>query len=149
DDPSGVDPDDDNTWSLAASWTSGPFSLTAAYEKQGDVINTDVFDPSVGLADPWSVKLGGSFKLMPTTTLYAMVDRLDTDTTADERWAYYLGAKHSMGSVDLLANAMYARGTDGGLTLADGTVLGDDDGAWAFSIGAVYNFSKRTNIGAY
>lgn len=153
DDGPGPDPDDDNTWSIAATWKSGPVALVAAYERQKGASN-----PVLGIADadPWGVKLGGSLKVLPTTTLYAMVDRLDTDTDADERWAYYLGAKHSMGSIDLLANVMYARGSDGGLVYdpdedptTPNVTLGDDDGALAFSIGAVYNFSKRTNIGAY
>ena len=142
DDPDAIDPDDDNTYSIAASWTMGAFGLIAAYERQQGDVN-----------DPWAAKLGASFKLLPTTTIYAMVDRLDTDTDADERWGGYIGAKHSMGNIDLLANVMYAKGTDGGFVLDDEAVppvvLGDDDGALAFSLGAAYNFSKRTQIGAF
>lgn len=124
------DGEDDDTWSLAGTWSSGAFSAMVAYEKQGAFANG---------AEPHAWKIGGSFKVLPTTTLYAMIDRIDTDITdVDERMAYYVAAKHSMGNIDLLANFMMARETDA-----------DDDGAKGFSVGAVYNFSKRTNIGAY
>lgn len=129
DDPNpGDDHDDDNTYSIAGTWSSGAFSLTAAYEKQGGVDN-----------DPSAWKIGGSWKVLPTTTLYAMVDRVDSDVSDwDERMGYYIAAKHSIGNIDLLANFMVARDSDR-----------DDDGAKAFSLGVNYNFSKRTWIGAY
>src|SRR5690606_29183459 len=81
----------------------------------------------------------------PTTTLYAMAERIDIDDNPagvgfdfGSRDAYYLAAKHSMGNVDLQANFMVARDSDDA-----------DDGAKSFALGAIYNFSKRTNIGAY
>lgn len=125
----GTDFGDDDTYSLAGTWKSGAFAAMVAYEKQKGFTGED--------ASAW--KIGGSFKVLPSTTLYAMVDRIDTDISGvDERTGYYLAAKHSMGSIDLLANFMVAGETDA-----------DDDGAKAFTLGAVYNFSKRTNIGAY
>lgn len=127
------DHQDDDTYGVAAKWTSGAFGAVIGYEKQKTFAGND--------ASAW--KIGGSFKVLPTTTLYAMVDRIDSDAASDARTAYYIAGKHSIGNIDLMANFMVARDSDGA------TPATDDDGAKAFSLGAVYNFSKRTNIGAY
>src|SRR5690606_12769844 len=120
--------------------SSGPFALMIAHERQeGPVGATDDDFKRKGF------KLGGSWKVLPTTTLYAMAERIDIDDNPagvgfdfGSRDAYYLAAKHSMGNIDLQANFMVARDSDDA-----------DDGAKSFALGAIYNFSKRTNIGAY
>lgn len=79
-----------------------------------------------------------------------MIDRIDLDVqgteSAKKRTGYYIAAKHSIGNIDLLANFMVARDTKYRASASEAKA---DDGAKAFTVGAVYNFSKRTNIGAY
>lgn len=133
----GVDHGDDNTYSAAVTWKGGPVAAVLAYEKQ----KNDALVSGTN-AEPSAWKLGASFKILPTTTLYAMVDRIDTDTTRDERWGWYVAGKHSMGKIDLLANFMWAGDTDGDAAAG----IGDDDGAKAWTVGAAYNFSKRTSL---
>lgn len=136
-DAPGNDPDSDDVLSLAATWASGPFALMVAHERQEGPVNAGDDFKRKGF------KIGGSWKVLPTTTLYAMAERIDIDNNGtpvdfDSRDAYYIAVKHSIGSVDLQANFMVARDSDD-----------LDDGAKTFALAAIYNFSKRTNVGAY
>lgn len=135
-----ADADADDVFSLALNWSNGPFALMVAHERQKGAPNAAT--PATE-NNRKGFKIGGSFKVLPTTTIYAMAERIDIDDNGtavdfDSRDAYYIGAKHSMGNIDLQANFMVARDSDE-----------LDDGAKSFALGAIYNFSKRTNIGAY
>lgn len=144
----------DTDRSIAATYKSGPLTLTAAYEDKQRNFR--------GATDSVKAyKLSGGYKFGNTAValVYAKEDYGDnsnpnvgTSNAPVDMWdgAAIRGAdrdrsvisaslKHSMGNIDLLA----------AYTWADD--LGDvrKSGADQFSLGAVYNFSKRTSLGAY
>ena len=130
----GFESDGDNEgWSLAATYKTGGLTLVAAYEDQDDRIfeGTKAF----------KVAAGYKFGNTTITGAYAVED-FGKDAGTGEKYkrdVLFAAVKHSIGNVDLMAS----------YTWADEFDDVDDSGAQAFAIGAVYNFSKRTNIGAY
>src|SRR5690606_35931539 len=105
----------------------------AAYEDLDEGLGSDG-------ADAW--KIGGGYKFGSTQVglLYARENLGDFGGGDDaKRDVIHASVKHTMGNIDLLA----------AYTWSDEFDDLDDSGAQAFAIGAVYNFSKRTNIGAY
>lgn len=131
---------DDNVMAVGASWSAGALAVYGAYELQRGAGNAALGTGDTD-DDGSAAKVGASFKVLPTTTIYAMVERMWVDggiggADFDNRDAYYIAAKHSVGNIDLLGNFMVARDSDAG-----------DDGAKGFALGASYNFSKRTSLG--
>ena len=126
----------DDSWSVAVKYAAGPLTLTAAYEDQNDRLLGDL-----GTTSAKAMKIAGGYKF-GSTTLGLMYAKEDFGSIAGldiERDLVFASIKHSMGNIDLMAS----------YTWADEFDDIDDSGANAFAVGAAYNFSKRTNIGAY
>ncbi len=128
----------DDSWSLAATYKTGGLTLVAAYEDQEDRLLGDL-----GTEDAKAMKVAAGYKFGNTliTAMYAKENFGDDVVTGDEfeRDLVYVAVKHSMGNIDLMAS----------YTWADEFDDIDDSGANAWAVGAAYNFSKRTAIGAY
>ena len=126
--------DGDDGWSLAATYKTGGLTLVAAYEDQSDRVFEDT--------KAFKVAAGYKFGNTTITGLYAKENFGDTnDPTIGEleRDVVFAAVKHSMGNIDLQAS----------YTWADDFDDLDDSSVNAFAVGAIYNFSKRTNLGAY
>ena len=123
----------DDSWSAAVTYKLGGVTLVAAYEDQENRIfeNTKAF------------KVGGGYTFAFGTTItamYAKEDFGDAPGIGDlKRDLAFVAAKHKLGNIDLMAS----------FTWADDFDDLDDSAAKAWALGAAYNFSKRTNIGAY
>ncbi len=126
---------DDQAWSLSASYNNGPLSLVAAYEiHQG---------PNLGLgssatADEEAWKLGGSYNL-GNGTLAAIYEDVDHDdkTTRQSREAWWLSYRYELGNNTF--GVSYAQSTDSDLS-------GADDGAKQITLGLSHTLSPRTSV---
>lgn len=143
-----------NTWrSIAAVYKAGALTLTAAYEDHQD---KNAGATIVG-KDAKAFKLSGGYKF-GTTNVALMWAREDFGDNVNpqllgghafaagdikgknrDRDVIHASIKHSMGNVDLMA----------AYTWADDLDDVKKSGADAFAVGAAYNFSKRTSVGAY
>ena len=148
---------DDDSFSVAVKYATGGLTLVAAYEDQKDRQNTvDLDDDGVtpiGFAttDSKAFKVAAGYKLGSTSfgLMYAKEDFGEISVLNDgivgavgdelKRDVIFASVKHSMGNIDLMAS----------YTWADEFDDVDDTGANAFAVGAAYNFSKRTALGAY
>jgi predicted porin len=143
------DDDDDDSFSLAGTYAWGPMNFALAFEDQGS--NTENQAGTGDDADVRAWKLGASYKFGNTTIAALWANEefgyVDSDGDDDglrdlepgERDVWFLSVKHVMGKVTLAAS----------YTQADDFDDIDDSGVKAFAVGAVYGFSKRTNVGAY
>ncbi len=142
----------DDAFSIALTYKLGGLTLVAAYEDQEDRLEVDLGGGAgFALESAKSYKIGAGYKLGNTTfgLMYAKEDFGSVSGAAGavpvvdgddlERDLIFASIKHSIGNVDLMAS----------YTWADDFDDVSDSGAQAFAIGAAYNFSKRTNIGAY
>ena len=125
---------DNDSLSLAATYKTGGLTLVAAYENQGE---------SATVEDIRAFKLAAGYKFGSTAVALAWAKedygQLRATNVDRERDVIHASVKHSMGNIDLLAS----------YTWADDFDDIDDSGIDAFAVGAAYNFSKRTQIGAY
>lgn len=140
----------DTMRSLGVSYKAGGLHLAAGYENQqmNRLGGTDN-------AKAWKVSAGYKFGNTTVNALYAKEDFGDNLTPATfggyvipagdikgksaERDLVYLSAKHSIGNIDLMAAYTWADDFDGL----------KKSGADSYAVGAQYNFSKRTRVGAY
>lgn len=126
------DDGDDEGWSLAATYKAGDLTLVAAYEDQDDRIGDGT--------KAFKVAAGYKFGNTTVTGAYAIENFGDLGAGDDaKRDVLFAAVKHAIGNITLQAS----------YTWADEFDDLDDSGVQAFALGAVYNFSKRTNIGAY
>ena len=144
----------DTVRSIAAVYKAGGLTLTAAYEDKQEYRATGFTRPTDNTK---ALKLSGGYKFGSTNValLWAREDFGDDAAIATlgghvvpagdirgsdrERDVIFASIKHSIGNIDLMAS----------YTWADDVDDIKKSGADAFALGAVYNFSKRTNIGAY
>ncbi len=124
----------DNTdRSVALTYKSGDLILTAAYEDKQRPNGED------GAVKAFKVSGGYKFGNTAVALVYAKEDYGTVFGADADRDVIHASLKHSIGNVDLLA----------AYTWADEATDFDDTGARQFALGAVYNFSKRTSLGAY
>lgn len=119
----------DDAYSLAGTYAWGAFTLTAAYEDQGNVGADD------GGGDLTAWKLGAGYKF-GNTSLALVYEQAEFGEAVGDRDLWFVSVKHTMGKIDLMAS----------YTHADDADEIDDSSADAFAIGVAYNFSKRTAI---
>lgn len=128
-DEAAADATDANTWAASAQYVNGPLFASLAYEKQNDAGGAN--------SDRKGMKLGAGYQF-GDTRLGAAYERLSqTGTGAADRNAWFVSAAHSIGAITL--KAQYARA-------GDSDVVGGDDGATSYSLGADYALSKRTVV---
>lgn len=126
------DDGDNNSFSLAGTYTWGPLTFAAAYEDQDDRVGEGT--------KAWKLAVGYKFGSTALAAMYASENFGDFGGGDDrERDLLFLSVKHSIGKIDLAASYLWADEFDDA----------DESGADAWAVGVVYNFSKRTNIGAY
>lgn len=135
----------DTVRSVAATYKAGALTLTAAYEDQQDLVGEDTkaFKASAGykfgntnVAIMWAREDFGDGFAVPGV---GAIPAGDITGANRDRDVIHASLKHSMGNIDLMAS----------YTWADDLDDIKKSGADAFNLGAAYNFSKRTNIGAY
>jgi len=131
----------DNTdRSVALTYKSGNLTLTAAYEDKQ--LSFGSAGAGGGVTDKVNAfKVSGGYKFGNTAValVYAKEDFGELGGNDRDRDVIHASLKHSIGNIDLLA----------AYTWADDLGDIDDSSAQQFAIGAVYNFSKRTSVGAY
>ena len=131
---------DQNSLSLAATFTQGPMFIAVAYEQQNDVAYGPLFaqiDPVLPAEteDAKAWKVGGTYRIHDLT-LAAMYENLDTGTDLlGDRDVFHIGAKYQLGQAYLMGSYTNA-----------GELDVDDTDAQMFALGAGYDFSNRTGM---
>ncbi|MCG5523916.1 porin [Ectothiorhodospira haloalkaliphila] len=132
DTPSAV-ANDQNSFSLAATFTQGPMFVTVAYEQQNDVDYAFSGVNEVEDAKAW--KVGGTYQIQDLT-LAAMYENLDTGTNLwGDRDVFHIGAKYQLGQAYVMGSYTNA-----------GELDVDDTDAQMFALGAGYDFTRRTSM---
>lgn len=130
-------------WSLGARYNDGPLLLAFAYDAESNIGSTPVDG-----AKNRACLLSGTYKLLDTLTLGASVQNATVETNAlrKERNAFDLIALYSWNKFDLRAGALL-----GGKIKWNNKVAGvsnevDGTHTLRYTVGAQYNFSKRTGV---
>ncbi|MDR3391558.1 MAG: porin [Sulfuriferula sp.] len=133
-----------NAYSLAAMYDAGPLYLTAAYEKHnlGDAGSGSLAAANL---DRKAWKLGASYSIMDFT-LAAIYEKTDDNMGTGGVNLYghrtwFLSGKYKMGATSLIAQYANAGSDDELHSGATGNT-----GAKAYTVGATYDFSKRTKV---
>ena len=124
--------DNPKAWSMMAMYDNGPLFASLGHER---VDNAGATAAAAGI-DLRGTKLGLGYKMGATQVglVWEKQSQNDVNSTFD-RTAYMLTAAHTMGNVAVKGAYGVARDSD---------AAGADDGAKQFTLGADYNFSKRT-----
>lgn len=130
-----------STWSGAILYDQAPFFAVAAYERHKDrgTLVAGARGRDTGKQAGFGVKLGSS-------KVGLIFERLEYATDAAggsefHRNAWFLGGEHSIDKITLRAYYAVAGDQKGSSAAALA-----DSGAKAYSIGAAYDFSKRTQL---
>ncbi|MFZ5575042.1 MAG: porin [Pseudomonadota bacterium] len=135
--------DDSTAYSLSATFANGPLFLTAAYEKHkfdggaatpsGGVILLPNGTVAANDRDAWKIGAGYKFGDLQLGAIY---EKVDMGGVNNDHANWMLGADYTIGAIKL--KAAYNR--------AEETTSAANDGAKFWTIGADYNFSKRTML---
>ncbi|RJX33286.1 MAG: porin [Oxalobacter sp.] len=120
---------DSDIAAIVGTYTNGPLKVLAGYEVQKSGVP----------ADQEAMKIGAGYKLPFGTQLNAIYEQVEQDNAYDIKHIY-IGASHPVTSaIDVMANYIIADDND---ELASS----NNTGAKGYAIGAMYKFSKRTNV---
>ena len=130
---------DQDAYSLSATYTNGPIFVAAAYERWNEWNNAAAADSAPAVnpekASPRAWKIGGAYTI-DDLTIAALYEKVDTKDIAGSRDMFHIGARYNIGQTYLMAS--YSKVDDMGNST--------DTGADMIAIGGGYNFSRRTGM---